>query len=354
LRTGKECRLDALITKFDFAGLEYWRRLVFNNRIYRCCKSRKPEQSCFVAIATKLTDPESLLFVDIPRPCRVYAKYYKLAQWLLISSVRYLAERQLKVLNMSERHSGASPLVDVLCADCSACPHRALLEAGKCVPGDICLTAQSGRQIDRFLRRNPQIAQDYLSDGFWERRAIAARYAPLELVRKLPRDVDEVVRRVVASRLPIDELDDYLHDSDREVRMTVAERIAPDRLTAFVGDEDYLVRLHAAKRLPHGQLRRMVDDEDREVRKEVARRLPSFALSMMAKDEDVEVRRIVAARVLPADATKMLTDSDWVVRLEAAQLAPLEDIAELVDDVEPDVRAAVRQRLNDFLLGENE
>ena len=177
---------------------------------------------------------------------------------------------------MSERHSAASPLAEVVCVDCTVCPHRALLEQGKCVPGDVCLTAQSGRQIDRFLRRNPQMAQDYLNDGFWERRAIAARYAPLDAVRQLPRDADEVVRRVVASRLPIDELDDYLHDPDREVRMTVAERIAPESLTAFVGDEDYLVRLQAAKRLPHGQLRRMVGDTDREVRKEVARRSAAF------------------------------------------------------------------------------
>lgn len=253
----------------------------------------------------------------------------------------------MKVFNMPERHSGASPLVDVMRADCSVCPHRALLAEGKCVPGDICLTAQSGRQIDRFLRRNPQVAQDYLNDGFWERRAIAARYAPLELMRQMPRDTDEVVRRVVASRLPIDELDGYLHDTDREVRMTVAERIAPERLTAFIGDEDYLVRLQAAKRLPHGQLRRMAGDEDREVRKEVARRLPPFALGMMARDEDAEVRRIAAARMLPADAAKMLADSDWVVRLEAAQLAPLENIAGLADDDEPDVCSAVRRRLNE-------
>ena len=306
----------------------------------------------FVVFVTKFTlrtasfspSPASLLdFHDITLCGTVVAHYQH----------GYIAEQQLKISNMSERYSGVSPLVDVMRADCSACLHRALLAEDKCVPGDICLTAQSGRQIDRFLRRNPQVAQDYLNDGFWERRAIAARYAPLELVRLLPRDVDEVVRRVVASRLSIDELDDYLHDTDREVRMTVAERIAPERLNAFIGDEDYLVRLQAAKRLPHGQLRRMVGDEDREVRKEVARRLPSFALSLMAKDEDAEVRRIVATRVQPDDASKMLKDSDWVVRLEAVQRAPLEDIAEMVDDVEPDVRAAVRQRLNDFLLGDN-
>jgi hypothetical protein len=54
--------------------------------------------------------------------------------------------------------------------------------------------------------------------------------------------------------------------------------------------------------------------------------------------------------MLPDDAIRMLSDDDWVVRLEAAQHAPLESIAELVDDVEPDVRSAVRQRLNEFLL----
>ena len=78
---------------------------------------------------------------------------------------------------MSEHLSGAFPLTEVVRADCTMCPHRALLEKGKCVPGDICLIAQSGRQIDRFLRRNPQFAQENLADSFWERRAIAARNA---------------------------------------------------------------------------------------------------------------------------------------------------------------------------------
>ena len=76
---------------------------------------------------------------------------------------------------MSERHSGASPLADVVLADCSSCRHRALLAEGNCLPGDVCVAAHSGRQIDRFLRRNPQEAQDYLQDGFWERRAIAVK-----------------------------------------------------------------------------------------------------------------------------------------------------------------------------------
>ena len=41
--------------------------------------------------------------------------------------------------------------------DCTRCPHHdTLLAAGQCVPGDICLLAHSGRQIDSFLGRHPE------------------------------------------------------------------------------------------------------------------------------------------------------------------------------------------------------
>lgn len=261
--------------------------------------------------------------------------------------------QEMKGFDMPEHHPGASPLTEVVLIDCKTCSHRELLAEGKCEPGEICLSAQSGRQIDRFFRRNPQFAQNYLADPFWERRAIAVRYAPLEALRTMPRDTDEVVRCSLASRLPNDELDDFLRDPDREVRITVANRLDPEGLTALLGDADYLVRLQVAKRLPHGQLRRMADDEDREVRKEVARRLPTFTLRLLAKDEDAEVRRIVASRALSDDAEQMLKDEDWGVRLEAARHAPLEAITELVDDVEPDVRAVVQHRLNEFLHGDD-
>lgn len=233
---------------------------------------------------------------------------------------------------------------------CDLCPHKdTLLVDGKCVPGDVCLIAQSGRQIDRFFRRNPEFATGCLTDGFWERRAIAVRYAPLEDVIKLQRDGDEVVRRVVASRLPVNLLNAYLKDPDREVRMTAADRIAPEKLSALMTDMDYLVRLQVAKRLPHGQLLHMAHDPDREVRKEVVRRLPAFALRLMAHDEEVEVRRIAASRMLPLDAAAMLTDTNWLVRLEAAKHAPLEAIRPLLDDCEPDVCQVVQQRFNGFL-----
>lgn len=187
-------------------------------------------------------------------------------------------------------------------AACADCPYRDdLLAHGLCQPGDICARAHSGRQIDRFLRRHPNLAERYLDDGFWERRAIAARYAPIDLVRPLAKDPDEVVRRAVATRLPPAE---------------------------FCEEWRLLMR-----------------DPDREVRKEVARRLPPFALKRMVDDEDVEVRRVIAGRLLPADAIPLLADLDWFVRLEAAGQAPVEALAPLLNDPGNDVRERARQRI---------
>lgn len=111
---------------------------------------------------------------------------------------------------------------------CAACPHSALLCAQRCEPGDRCVRAHSGRQIDRFFRVNPEFATTYLKDNFWERRAIAVRYAPLECIPPLMHDPDEVVRRTVVTRLPPGELKAMTRDPDREVRITVAQRIDAD------------------------------------------------------------------------------------------------------------------------------
>jgi hypothetical protein len=41
-------------------------------------------------------------------------------------------------------------------ADCSQCNYRdTLLSVGSCKPGDCCVVAESGRQIDRFFRVHP-------------------------------------------------------------------------------------------------------------------------------------------------------------------------------------------------------
>ena len=88
-----------------------------------------------------------------------------------------------------------------LCSGCRYFPDY--LNGNRCTPGDACIRAHSGRQIDRFLRTNPGEAEHFLKDIFWERRAIAARYAPVAAIGPLRSDADEVVRRVVATRLPL-------------------------------------------------------------------------------------------------------------------------------------------------------
>ena len=169
--------------------------------------------------------------------------------------------------------------------DCSLCPYRnKTLLSGRCMPGDTCIFVESGRQIDRFFRVNPGYAAHYLQDPFWERRAIAARYAPQKALLALIDDEDEVVRRVVAYRLPAQQLQTWINDPDREVRMTVAERIDIDHLETLATDHDYIVRLSVVKRLAPGRLFRFIKDEDVEVRKRVAERLPEVSLGLMAHD----------------------------------------------------------------------
>jgi hypothetical protein len=113
---------------------------------------------------------------------------------------------------------------------------------GRCVPSDICVTAHSGRQIDRFLRRNKEFAESYLHDSFGERRAIAAQHAPLEALRALELDEDEVVRRIVA------------------------ERVLPADAVKMLHDEDWVVQLHAAEHAPLESIAELVDDAEPDVR----------------------------------------------------------------------------------------
>ncbi|MET0050501.1 MAG: 4Fe4S-binding leucine-rich repeat protein, partial [Candidatus Thiodiazotropha sp.] len=124
-------------------------------------------------------------------------------------------------------------------ADCTTCPHQQdRLQKGRCHPGDVCVRAVSGRQIARFFKINPDLAEFYAGDEFWERRAIAARYLSQQKLLQMLDDPDEVVRRVLAYRLPVDELDPLVHDPDREVRITVADRLPAEELEQLVKDED--------------------------------------------------------------------------------------------------------------------
>ena len=146
-----------------------------------------------------------------------------------------------------------------LCAGCAYADSH--LDSGRCMPGDSCVRAHSGRQIDRFFRANKDQAEHFLADLFWERRAIAARYAPIELIGSLVNDNDEIVRRVVVDRIPADSLIRMVSDPDREVRLGVVARIPEEHLHRLLNDPDYLIRATVARRLPHGQLAKMAKDK---------------------------------------------------------------------------------------------
>ncbi|WP_080635020.1 4Fe4S-binding leucine-rich repeat protein [Teredinibacter turnerae] len=230
-------------------------------------------------------------------------------------------------------------------ADCRFCSYRAnLLMSGRCSPGDVCVKVDSGRQIDRFFRFNPQYAEVYLRDDFWERRAIAVRYSPIDALDRLIQDPDEAVRRAVAYRLPREQLFQLMDDEDREVRITVADRIPLEQLEKMADDRDYLVRAYVAQRLSEGRLFRFIRDPDLQVRKIIAGRLPEESLGLMASDREPEVRRIIAQRLTGADVVPLLSDEDWTVRLEAVKNAPLEELCRL-DEEDEEVLIAISERL---------
>lgn len=233
--------------------------------------------------------------------------------------------------------------------DCSACQYQTtLLVQCQCTPGDACIQVKSGRQIDRFLRNNPSLANQYLDNDFWETRAIAVRYASQNELVKLINDKDEVVRRAVAYRIPNDELVKMISDVDREVRITVADRITPEHLEKMADDSDYLVRVYVTRRLPKGRLFRMICDVDPQVRTEVARRLPEVSLSMMAGDAEMEVRRIVAERINPENVMMFLDDKEWLIRLIAVQRVDLSVLKSLTkEDEDQEVREEIQKRLSE-------
>ncbi len=238
-------------------------------------------------------------------------------------------------------------------ADCNLCSHKdTLFASGACKPGDCCVRAESGRQIDRFFKAHPGFAPDYAQDPFWERRAIAARYLPSNRLEPMLTDPDEAVRRVLAYRVPLEWLLKLVNDIDREVRVTVADRLPENQLELMADDPDYLVRAYVAKRLPKGRLFRLVADPDTEVRRIVAERIPQVSLGLLANDTEVSIRRIVVQRMDIDDLYLMKNDSDWTVRYEVALRAQPDLLEQMLSDGEEEVRETARQRRTSLLKGE--
>jgi hypothetical protein len=137
------------------------------------------------------------------------------------------------------------------------------------------------RRIDRFFRSHPELANLHLAHGYFEVRAIAARYADVFRLPALMDDPDETVRLQLALRLPQRQLMRMRGDPHREVRIRVAQCLDVEQLASMRDDEDYHVRATVARRLPEALLPTLAADPDLMVRREVARRVPMPALWRM-------------------------------------------------------------------------
>jgi hypothetical protein len=229
--------------------------------------------------------------------------------------------------------------------DCAACPHATLRATGGCEPGRSCMQDAYARRIDRFFHSHRELAHQHLGHGYFEVRAIAARYADVFHLPPLMNDPDETVRLQVALRLPQRLLLEMRSDPHREVRIRVALRLASEHLASMVNDADYLVRATAARRLPPALLPLLINDADVQVRREVAQRLAMPALWRLAGDPEPDVRRIVAER-LPAPLLAVFADdADLLVRWHAAGRADIDLLRRYAHDVEADIRERAEQRL---------
>jgi hypothetical protein len=229
--------------------------------------------------------------------------------------------------------------------DCAGCAHAALRAGGGCEPGRVCMQDAYARRIDRFFRTHPALANLHLDHGYFEVRAIAARYADVFRLPALMDDPDETVRLQLALRLPQRQLMRMRADPHREVRIRVAQCLAVEQLASMRHDADYHVRATVARRLPEALLPLLIADPDLMVRREVARRVAMPALWRLVHDRESEVRRIVAER-LPAPLLEVFVDDpDLLVRWEVAARANGAVLERLVCDPEAEIRARAGERL---------
>lgn len=230
--------------------------------------------------------------------------------------------------------------------DCPACAHADMRARGACEPGRICMQDAYARRIDRFFRTYPALAPQHLDHGYFEVRAIAARWADVFHLPPLMDDPDETVRLQLALRLPQRQLLQMRADPHREVRIRVAQRLSVEHLASMIHDEDYHVRATVARRLPGSLLPLLIGDPDLMVRREVAQRVPMPALWRMVEDGEPEVRRLVAERLPAPLLACFVSDPDLLVRFEAAGRAHGAVLAQFSRDPEADIRerAEARQR----------
>jgi hypothetical protein len=232
--------------------------------------------------------------------------------------------------------------------DCATCPHLGLRRSGGCEPGRSCMQDAYARRIDRFFRSHRALANEHLDHGYFEVRAIAARYADVFRLPAMIDDPDETVRLQLALRLPQRLLSRLRADPHREVRIRVAQRLAEAELPTLLRDEDYEVRKTVARRLAPALLPLLMGDSDLQVRCEVARRIAMPAMLRLVTDSAPEVRRIAAERLPAPLLGTLVRDDDWLVRWTVAGRGAAKLIAPLLDDAEPEVRENAAARLHEL------
>ncbi|WP_395666763.1 4Fe4S-binding leucine-rich repeat protein [Methylocella sp.] len=227
---------------------------------------------------------------------------------------------------------------------CETCAHLER-KGSRCQPLKACVHDRYARRVDRFFDWNADLAQGYLKHPYFEVRACAAKAADVFHLPPLLDDPEEAVRWSAARRLPNRFLLKLRADPHREVRIRVAQRLDGADLMPMIDDQDYLVRQHVARKLSPDLLVLMIGDPDVEVRRVVAARIAPEQLGRLASDPEAMVRLEAARRLEPAGLLRLCADPDWRVRHEIALRADLDVVRGLVDDEDPLVRDAARERL---------
>ena len=136
--------------------------------------------------------------------------------------------------------------------NCSACPHKEFLDAGRCELRKACVQDRYARRIDRFFHWNPELADSYLTHPHFEVRAIAAKFANPFLLPGLLKDPDETVRWEAVRRLPLRYQLALRDDPHREVRIRIVSLLQGADLQPMLKDADYYVRIVVARKIGKG------------------------------------------------------------------------------------------------------
>lgn len=108
---------------------------------------------------------------------------------------------------------------------CRECDHQQINAMGLCAKGKACIRDRRARRVERFLKGNPDLADQYLDHPYFEVRAGAARYANLFRLPPLLADPEPEVRAMATLRLPEERIRHMIRDEDTDVRIAAASRL---------------------------------------------------------------------------------------------------------------------------------